>query len=342
MIEDGQVRELIKPNGGNWGGTRVDGEYMDFIKCLIGKDATKCINKRAQNIFFETCREFEMAKRTIKPQSDIKFRVRIPFKLGRTYAKVYPGENLRSKETVLTKKGHQFTFSFKRDKLEMASKDAEKVFEKCINKINDHLKNLFRLKNGRGISTIILVGGFAESPMLLEGIKSTFPEMRTIVPKDAPWSVLRGGVIFGHDPSLIRQRRSKYTYGICVIEKFDSSIHDEKYKYEKKGELRCANLFRNLLKIDEVVTVGQYQRKQKFYIEKFHKEGDIELYSSTTENPKYIDELGCSYIGCLLPKGHSFLLNEDIYVEMCFGETEIEFVAYQPKSKEKAVYYLGQ
>lgn len=105
-------------------------------------------NKRAQNIFFETCREFEMAKRTIKPQSDIKFRVRIPFELGETYAKVYPGENLRSKETVLTKKGHQFTFSFKRDKLEMASKDAEKFFEKCINKINDHLKNLFRLKNG--------------------------------------------------------------------------------------------------------------------------------------------------------------------------------------------------
>lgn len=66
--------------------------------------------------------------------------------------------------------------------------------------------------------------------MLLEGIKSTFPEMRTIVPKDAPWSVLRGAVIFGHDPSLIRQRRSKYTYGICVIEKFDSSIHNEKYK----------------------------------------------------------------------------------------------------------------
>lgn len=94
------------------------------------------------------------------------------------------------------------------------------------------------------------------------------------------------------------------------------------------------------MKIDEVETVGQYQRKQNFYIEKFHREGDIELYTST----KYIDELGCSYIGCLLPKGHSFLLNEDIpvYVKMCLGETEIELIAYQQKSKEKAVYYLGQ
>lgn len=45
-------------------------------------------------------------------------------------------------------------------------------------------------------------------------------------------------------------------YGICVIEKFDLLIYDEKYKYEKKGELCCVNLFCNFLKIDEVVIVG--------------------------------------------------------------------------------------
>lgn len=65
-----------------------------------------------------------------------------------------------------------------------------------------------------------------------------------------------------------------------------------------------------------------------FYIEKFYKEGDIELYLSIIENLKYIDELGCFYIGCFFLKGYSFVFNEDIYVEMCFGEMEIEFVVY--------------
>lgn len=31
VMEDRNVRELIKATGGNWGGTRADEEYMDFI-----------------------------------------------------------------------------------------------------------------------------------------------------------------------------------------------------------------------------------------------------------------------------------------------------------------------
>lgn len=59
VMEDGNVKELIKATGGNWGGTRVDEEYMDFIKCLIGETTTKEISKNASSVFFEACREFE-------------------------------------------------------------------------------------------------------------------------------------------------------------------------------------------------------------------------------------------------------------------------------------------
>lgn len=228
------------------------------------------------------------------------------------------------------------------DKLRMASNDAEDFFAKSKDKITKHLKELFCHKNGRNISTIILVGGFAESEMLIEGIKSNFPKMRTIIPQEAAWSVLRGAVIFGHDPSLIRQRRSRYTYGIHIFEKFDLSKHDEKYKYEKNGEIRCGKLFSKLLEVDEIVTVGEYQNEKSYYIENRYKRGNIEIYSSTTQNPKYIYDQGCSYIGCILPNGHNFLLNENVFVKIRFGETEIEFYAYQPKSNQKAVYYLRQ
>lgn len=76
VLEDGYVRELIKATGGNWGGTRVDEEYMDFIKSIIGEDVTKHIEESKPDVFFEACREFEMAKRRIKPMSDDKFTVK--------------------------------------------------------------------------------------------------------------------------------------------------------------------------------------------------------------------------------------------------------------------------
>lgn len=44
VTADGKVKEIIRPTGGNWGGTRVDEEYIDLIKCLIGETAIKDIN----------------------------------------------------------------------------------------------------------------------------------------------------------------------------------------------------------------------------------------------------------------------------------------------------------
>lgn len=102
-MEDGNVKELIKATGGDWGGTRVDGEYIDLIKCLIGRTATDDLNQNAPNVFFEACREFESAKRTIKPKSDITFNVRIPSDIGETYTRTHSGKNLKSVEYVTTK-----------------------------------------------------------------------------------------------------------------------------------------------------------------------------------------------------------------------------------------------
>lgn len=85
MQDDGHVKEIIKANGGNWGGTKVDEEYMDFIKCLIGEDTTKYIDENLPSLFFEASRDFEIAKHTIKPNSDIKFNVRFPAQIGEIY-----------------------------------------------------------------------------------------------------------------------------------------------------------------------------------------------------------------------------------------------------------------
>ena len=55
VLNDGTVREIIKSNGGNWGGTRVDGEYLDFIKCLLGELVTQGIEQNEPLVFFEVC-----------------------------------------------------------------------------------------------------------------------------------------------------------------------------------------------------------------------------------------------------------------------------------------------
>ena len=267
------MREIIKSNGGNWGGTSVDREYLNFIKCLIGESVTQSIQQNEPNLFFEVCRNFETAKRTIKPQSDMKFNVRIPSQLGEAYSKMFPRKDLRSKMVVLTKVQRSVSISFIGDKLRLAPKDAEDFFAESVYEITRHLTSLLRQPSGRGVATIILVGGFAESPMLIQGIKSEFPEMRVIIPQEAAWSVLRGAVIFGHDPSLIKERRSKYTYGIRTSKLFDPNIHDDKYKFEENGQIRCGSLFSKLISINDPVTVGEYQDEYPFFLQRLDTKG---------------------------------------------------------------------
>lgn len=197
--------------------------------------------------------------------------------IGETYKKTHSGIELRSVESVTTKGKKQLKISFTGDKLRLASSDAEYFFAQSVQKIIEHLKKQFRQKNAKGILTIILVGGYAESPILIEKISSSFPQMRTIIPLDAAWSVLRGAVIFGHDPSLIRQRRSKYTYGISVFEKFDPAKHDVKYKYEEDGEYRCGKLFSKLLEVDELVVVGGISKRKSIYNAQLWGEGKLRI-----------------------------------------------------------------
>lgn len=336
VMKNGYVEELIKATGGNWGGTSVDDEFMDFVKCLLGESVYNDIKKKTPNALFEACREFEMSKRAIKPNSDVKFSVRIPHVLGERYRKV----NTKSTKVVTTRDKQQISVTFTGDKLRMAAIDAESFFGKSITNITGHITRLLQHKEGTGISTIILVGGYADSPMLVDGIRLAFPKMCIIIPHEAIWSVLRGAVVFGHDPSLITRRRNKYNYGIRVYETFEPSMHDEKYKYNENGEERCGSLFSKLAEHENIAIVGDYQQENRYLMESYSEDGNLPLYSSLS-NPKYIDEKGCNFIGYILPSGHDFLLNETINVQMHFGEPEIIFKAYQPKSGKSATFGLG-
>lgn len=339
--EDGHVRELIKATGGNWGSTAIDEEYLDFLKKFIGETATTYINRNTPEAFFKASREFEMLKPIIDPETDKKVRVRIPYHIREAYKNAHPDKKLMFEESVLIKREKRINISFDGGHVRMRTEDAKHFFAESITKITEHLKNLFEQTNGRDISTIILVGGYAGSPVLTEGIKSAFPEMRLIIPQEAAYSVLHGAVIYGHDPSFIRQRRSKYTYGIKVFEIFDPSKHAEKYKYEKNGEFRCDKIFSKLLEVDEIVNVGEYQKEKSYILHSYGRKGNFKLYASSSKNVEHVDDNGCFFIGYILSPGHKFILKESIIVKMRFGETEIEFNAHQPKSQQTSVYHLG-
>jgi molecular chaperone DnaK (HSP70) len=70
---------------------------------------------------------------------------------------------------------------------------------------------------GGVISTILMVGGFSDCPLLHERVTSEFPKLNVICPSDAVATVLKGAVMYGHNPELISERICPRTYGITAV-----------------------------------------------------------------------------------------------------------------------------
>ena len=90
---------------------------------------------------------------------------------------------------------------------------------------NTKLLDLFAQRSLREVDTIIMVGGYSDSLVLQIFINETFKAKNVIIPIEPGTAVLQGAVIFGHVPSVLAERRCRYTYGIDVCKVFGAKLH---------------------------------------------------------------------------------------------------------------------
>lgn len=91
---------------------------------------------------------------------------------------------------------------YKDNKLHLSVKLVENLFQDVCSPIVEHIKEIFKTtkKFETKMETIIMVGGFSESPYLQETMMSAFPDYEIMIPHEARLSVLKGAVLYGHYP----------------------------------------------------------------------------------------------------------------------------------------------
>lgn len=121
------------------------------------------------------------------------------------------------------------------DKLRIDASLVRSWFDEPIKRTVEHVQKLFQHQTGRDVSTILLVGGFSNSPMFQDAMRETFKDKKLIIPKDAEFAVLKGSVIFGHNPVTIVPRVAEFSYGVLVYRNFQDGVHpnSKKNKYRR-------------------------------------------------------------------------------------------------------------
>jgi actin-related protein len=152
------------------------------LEDMFGKDVWSSFMKDYPEDVLEVKRGFESKKYVIKESSNDTISMKFPVTLLDVL-----NEKRQSKGTM-AEYIKQTTYSHSvmaiNDKVRFKNDFIKECFTKSVEEIINHLKMLFSYKKlrGKSIGTILMVGGFSQSPVLYDRIKSAFPNMEAICP----------------------------------------------------------------------------------------------------------------------------------------------------------------
>lgn len=215
----------------------------------------------------------------------------------------------------------------KGDKIRISPEVMMTFFQEAVDSIVNHVRDLLGQPACKGVDTIMMVGGFSDSNILIKAIEHSFSGLKLIVPKDAELAVLKGAVIFGHLPSVIRERVSKYTYGTDITPEFDKDQHEEWRRFvDDAGIARCIGVFDKLVEIGETMIVGEVQNEQTYIsTTKKQKYMKMDIYKTKCKTPKYVNDEGCEKIARYAVPLSGTGVGREVTVRSIFGGTEIQF-----------------
>ncbi|KAL3878393.1 hypothetical protein ACJMK2_030749 [Sinanodonta woodiana] len=330
VVEERKLKELNVATGGPWGGSKVNNNFMAFMCTLLSQEVWNkfCSDYMSEKLELE--REFERKKRYIALDSDNRILIKLPSAVREVFKEITKKD---LNNAVAIEGGYQGKVEMKRDKLKLDPKLFQSFFDDSLNSIVKHLKKLLKVIE---TDTFFLVGGFAESPLVCETIRKTFPGKRIVSHDDAGLCVLKGAVLYGHNPKIVTARVCKYTYGTEAMRYFINGYDPDEQKVTIDGQPFC-KIFVKHAEMGQTVSIEDTSKCELEAVSATMTVMTIPVFVSTEKNPVYTSIPSCRLLGKVrvaMPD-ISGGINRKVIVNITFGESELMFEAINAKSGEK-------
>lgn len=336
--ETGKIKEICHSNGGDCGGTSIDNAFICFLEKLIGFAIIQKLKKEDPTSYLDLLREFEAIKRKVDVESTGKVNLCVPFSTLNSMCQKRRGKTL---ESIIKYSTYKNKVVLRGDKIRLDVDLVKSLFNKSIERIISLVKDMDTRSASLEIPLILLVGGFSECRLIHHALKQAFPAKKVIVPEEAGMSVLKGAVLYGHHPEFVSSRVMRYTYGTDIYVDFNPDIHEESRKESMKGKDKC-EVFDFIIKQNSQAVIGSEIQRYYFTMYPYQTAMPITIYVSNKENPKHVDEDGCSKIGEVvvdIPRPSEE--ERSVVVNFVFGKTEINVTAQELKYGSKCETHLN-
>ncbi|NXP16775.1 HS12A protein, partial [Scytalopus superciliaris] len=327
-LPEGHLKELYKATGGPYGSLGVDYEFEKLLCKIFGEDFIEQFKIKRPAAWVDLMIAFESRKRAAAPDRTNPLNITLPFSFI-DYYKKFRGHSV---EHALRKSNVDFVKWSSQGMLRMSPDAMNALFKPTIDQIVQHLSEVFDKPEVANVKFLFLVGGFAESPLLQQAVQTAFgARCRVIIPQDVGLTILKGAVLFGLDPAVIKVRRSPLTYGVGVLNRFVEGKHPPEKLLVKDGTRWCTDVFDKFISADQSVALGETVTRSYTPAKPSQLVIVINIYSSEQDNVSFITESGVKKCGTLrldLTGTDASVPNRrEIKTLMQFGDTEIKAMA---------------
>uniref|UniRef100_A0A3Q3KC72 Heat shock protein 12B n=1 Tax=Monopterus albus TaxID=43700 RepID=A0A3Q3KC72_MONAL len=334
----GTLKELYKASGGPYGAVGVDLAFEAMLCQIFGEDFIQSFKAKRPAAWVDLTIAFEARKRTAAPGRANALNISLPF----SFIDFYKTHRGQSVEAALRRSNVNIVKWSSQGMLRLTQEAMNELFQPTITNIVKHIEDLMAKPEVRGVRFLFLVGGFAESSMLQKAVQKALGRVcRIIIPHDVGLTILKGAVLFGLDPTVVRVRRCPLTYGVGVLNRFIEGRHPRDKLLIKDGREWCTDILDRFVSVDQSVALGEVVRRSYTPARLGQRKIIINIYCSTTDDVTYIDDPGvrkCGTITLDLPEplpipgavggaGGGVPERREIRAAMQFGDTEIKVTA---------------
>ncbi|XP_061646217.1 heat shock 70 kDa protein 12A-like isoform X2 [Phyllopteryx taeniolatus] len=326
-LPEGHLKELYKASGGPYGSLGIDYEFEKLLCQIFGQDFIDQFKIKRPAAWVDLMIAFESRKRAAAPGRANPLNINLPFSFI-DYYKKFRGHSV---EHALRKSNVDFVKWSSQGMLRMSADAMNSLFKPTVDHIIQHLDELFEKPEVSDIKFLFLVGGFAESALLQQAVQNMLQgRSRIIIPHDVGLTILKGAVLFGLDPSIIKVRRSPLTYGVGVLNRFVEGKHPPEKLLVKDGTRWCTDVFDTFIAADQSVALGEMVKRSYTPAKPSQQVIVIHVYCAEKEAVGFISESGVKKCGSLrldVSGTESAAPRREIQTLMRFGDTEIRAMA---------------
>lgn len=165
------MKEIYQVTGGAYGGICVDQKFQNLLENLFGIPKVKEYRIKFPAEWLRLMNDFEMKKRGRRAFDDKITRIVLP----RNLLQMVSGPSASDLATSLAKSCNLNDVEIYNDEyLCLGPKAMKSLFDPVVNGIIRHMRELLSKPALKNVSCLFMVGGFAESVILQEAVKTAF------------------------------------------------------------------------------------------------------------------------------------------------------------------------